>query len=364
MHSNQLAYWLAALYLPTIGPKTLQHCLASFADIEHLFKAHKEEWKALGLTDQQIQALQHPDWRSVEQDLVWAQKEGRHLISMTDENYPPLLKELSDPPFILYVQGDVTVLKQTQMAMVGSRHATSAGIKNAELFAEALAQAGLVITSGLALGIDAASHRGALMAKGKTIAVFGTGLNHIYPRSHRKLVTDILQQQGAIISEFPLATLAHPGNFPRRNRIISGLSIGVLVVEAAIKSGSLITARCALEQGRDVFALPGSIHNPYAKGCHHLIQQGAKLVTSVEDILEETNSWYKGKIKTMSLAIKLTSVEEQVFRQIEYEITPIDMIILRSGLTASEVSSILLTLELNGYIQSVSGGYIREVLTT
>jgi DNA processing protein len=293
---------------------------------------------------------------------------------------------------VLYVRGDKQALTQKQIAIVGSRNASPVGITNAEQFAVKLAAAGFAITSGLALGIDAASHRGALSANGVTIAVLGTGLNSIYPRSNLSLAEAIANNRGAIISEFPLDTKPIAYNFPRRNRIISGLSQGVLVVEAALKSGSLITARLAVEQGREVFAIPGSIHNHVSRGCHSLIQQGAKLVGSPEEILEEFSlppSLTSRGLTAGSSAVtgsrafardvsesgsdkgledksgnKDTTLHQAarlMLRQIDYAPTPMDAIISRSGLTAGEVSSILLTLELQGFIRTVSGGYVRTV---
>ena len=364
---HHLPYWLAALYLPGIGPRKLTRWLEHFQDVEQLFLASSETLQALGLPAQAIYALQHPNWKSVEQDLAWARDAHHHLITLGDVHYPGLLKEITDPPLVLYIRGNKAVLTNVQLAMVGSRHATPSGVKNAEQFAYALAEAGFTVTSGLALGIDGASHRGALAANGITIGVAGTGLHHTYPPSHRSLVEEIIRQEGAVISEFPLSTPPKAMNFPRRNRIIGGLSLGVIVVEAALKSGSLITARHALEQGREVFAIPGSIHHPLARGCHHLIRQGAKLVETATDILDElgahTATMLKRKKKTrVEGRANLTDLSadcQHILDQIGYEITPMDMIILRSGLTAGGVSSILLTLELSGYIQSIPGGYVR-----
>jgi len=212
--------------------------------------------------------------------------QARHILTLHDPAYPALLKEIADPPPLLFVRGDPAVLSRPQLGIVGSRNPTPGGRSLAEDFARSLSRCGLVVTSGMALGIDAAGHRGALRGGGTTLAVAGTGPDRIYPARHRDLARAIVEQ-GAIISEFAPGTPALPSNFPRRNRIISGLSLGVLVVEAACRSGSLITARLAAEQGREVFALPGSIHNPLARGCHHLIRQGAKLVEDIEDIVEE-----------------------------------------------------------------------------
>ncbi len=375
MTPNHLHYWLAALYLPDVGPRTFLRWLDYFPDIEALFRASSDELFAAGVAAKHLSALRQPDWKSVEKDLLWAQVSNQHIVTLTDEDYPYLLKETIAPPLLLYVQGNKQALSQAQIAIVGSRHASHIGLKNAERFAFSLAEAGFVITSGLALGVDAASHHGALAGKGLTIGVAGTGLDHIYPSSNGKLVKAILQNQGAIISEFPLFVAPLAANFPRRNRIISGLSLGVLVVEAALKSGSLVTARHALEQGREVFAVPGSIHNPLTRGCHHLIRQGAKLVETVMDIIEEISSLQAAKnlpaIKLSSgpsqqqeafFPTDMSQAHRQIFNLIEYEITPMNVILSRSRLTSGEVSSILLALELNGYIQSVPGGYVRSTV--
>jgi DNA processing protein len=368
MTATHLPYWLAALYLPGIGPRRFMRWLEHFRDIKNLFNASQDEWREAGITEAYVQALRQPDWKTVEADLAWAQEAGRHLLTLADADYPSLLKEISDPPLVLFVRGDKMALSQVQIAVVGSRHATSAGLQHANEFSYHLAQAGFAITSGLALGIDGASHKGALAAKGVTIGVAGTGLHHSYPKANQSLEKDILECHGAIVSEFPLASLPHPKHFPRRNRIISGLSVGVLVVEAALKSGSLITAYHALEQGREVFAIPGSIHHPLSRGCHHLIRQGAKLVETAKDVLEELGSLVQSCQSDRRGALKAEKVPrrpflappcDQILTYIGYDVTPIDVILLRSGLTMGELSSILLTLELSGYINSIAGGYIR-----
>lgn len=303
-------------------------------------------------------ATQSPEWQATEQDLRWAETPGHYIIRINDADYPALLKEIANPPDVLYVRGDKAVLQCQQFAMVGARNATPAGLRDAEAFAQHLAQAGFVITSGLALGIDGASHRGALNANGKTIAVMGTGLLHLYPRQHTGLADQIVANGGAIISEFPLDTTPLPYNFPRRNRIISGMSIGVLIVEATLKSGSLTTAKHALEQNREVFAIPGSIHSPQSRGCHQLIRQGAKLVESSADILEELGGFLQLTPRQAQLPI-MDSKQAKLLAKIDYATTPLDVIVLRSGLTVSEVSSILLSLVLAGCVESVTGGYVR-----
>jgi len=309
--------------------------------------------------------VQQPNWSAAEKDLAWSKASDCHLVIQSDEDYPILLRELSDAPVVLYVQGDVEQLAQPQLAMVGSRNPTTNGKETAERFAHSLAHAGLVITSGLALGIDAASHKGALAALGKTVAVIGSGLQHIYPSSNLSLAKDI-RLHGALVSEFPPETVPKPQYFPRRNRIISGLSLGVLVVEAALRSGSLITARFASEQGREVFAIPGSIHNPLARGCHQLLRLGAKLVEVVEDVLEELGSLQQ--VLSCHQPVKLPAADlpaslREILLHIDYSTTPMDTIIMRSGLTASAVSSMLLSLELRGMVQIVPGGYARSSLS-
>lgn len=360
---KQLPYWLAALMLPDIGPCTVMQWLDHFADIKKIFSASVEEWRAAGIAEKHIDLLQKPNWTAVEKELAWINKTDRHIISMTDDAYPALLREIADPPLVLYVWGNKTILRDRQIAMVGARNATPMGLAVAEKFAFQLAEAGLAVTSGLAIGIDGASHRGALAAKGRTIGVMATGLHHIYPLRHKALARQIVENGGAIISEFPLSMAPLPHHFPRRNRIISGLSLGVLLVEGMIKSGSLITARHAMEQNREVFAIPGSINNPLSKGCHHLIRQGAKLVETVEDIIEEFSIPVPGAsvIATASLRSPKQSTDPryQLLAQIDYAITPFDVIVLRSRLTVGEVSSMLLSLVLEGCVQSMVGGYIR-----
>ena len=357
---NFLPYWLASLFLPEIGPKTMLRWLEHFPTIEALFTATEAEWTAANIAMKHQELLRQPNWKAVENELAWAQKPSHRILCLDDDDYPSLLKEIADPPLVLYVWGEVAALSQSQLAMVGSRQASPAGLMNAEQFAFYLAEAGLTITSGLALGVDAASHRGALAANGKTIGVMGTGMNHIYPYSHRSLAQEMVKQGGAIISEFPLETLAKPPHFPRRNRVIAGLSLGVLVVEAALRSGSLTTARHANEQGREVFAIPGSIHHTQARGCHHLIQEGAKLVETAQDIMSELQITSSKPGHTLTRQNQPKTVPAHpLIAQIDYAATSMDMIILRSGLTAGEVSSILLTLDLQGYIRAVPGGYVR-----
>jgi len=358
---SNISYWLAALHLPNIGVRRLQHWLPAFSHIKDFFQASASDLLAAGVDQKYVSSILQPNWQQVEKDLRWSEQTENHIISLDDANYPTWLREIPDPPIVLFVKGNVQALSQIQLAIVGSRHATVNGIKTAEQFATTLAQAGYAITSGLAIGIDAASHRGALAAKGCTLAVAGTGLHHIYPPRHRALAEQIVNAQGAIVSEFALETEPHFANFPRRNRIIGGMSIGVLVIEAALQSGSLITARYAMEQNREVFAIPGSIHHPQARGCHHLIREGATLVETASDILQQLKHCPQPSTSTIidQPVNPLPSSIQKILTQIGYENTPFDVILLRTGLTASEVSSMLLTLELEGYIQSVPGGYLR-----
>ncbi len=352
-------YWLALSRLPNVGPVMAHRWLAYFKDIQALFSASVDDLRACGLKATQIADFQNSNWPRIEKDLQWLEKNNSHVLIPSDPAYPALLRELPGAPLVLYVQGDIKILAKTQLAIVGSRHPSVTGMETAWQFAKELAANGLVITSGLALGIDGASHRGALQ-KGKTIAVIGTGLDYTYPRSHHALAKEIVEQGGALVSEFPPESPPKAAHFPMRNRIISGLSLGVLVIEAALRSGSLITARTAVEQNREVFAVPGSIHNPLARGCHQLIRQGAKLVETAADILEEIGVHMPQILKpSRQESIDLDPLMQRVLAQIGYEATSLDTIILRSGLTTSEVSSMLLSLELEGYVRNVSGGYMR-----
>lgn len=360
---NEQHYWLALSELPGIGLSKINNWLKTFTSVSNLFAATDSDLISAGLTPEQAQQLKNINWQQIEKNLLWLDNNQGTLLHQAHPLYPPLLREISRPPLILYVQGDPQLLSGQQLAIVGSRSPTHTGIKIAEQFASQLALAGLTITSGLARGIDGASHSGALGVKGRTIAVLGSGLQQVYPTSHRKLAEKIIVD-GALISEFSLKTPPRAQHFPARNRIISGLSLGVLVVEAAKKSGSLITAYCALEQNREVFAIPGSIYNPRAGGCHRLIRDGAILVETVNDILSELkmNQTVTHK-KTRSLHSRVDFAPEmqRVYKYVGYEITPLDAIIMNSSLTAGEVSSMLLRLELEGLVHTVIGGYTRTV---
>ncbi len=307
--------------------------------------------------------MQHPDWTRVDQDLKWVSEPNHHILTLADESYPPLLKEISVPPPVLFVIGDPSLLSWPQIAIVGSRNPSTLGEKTAQAFAASLANAGLCITSGLALGIDAASHEASLANSGKTIAVMGTGLDRVYPARHKQLAHDI-SRNGAIISEFVLGSEPKANHFPRRNRIISGLSLGTLVIEAAKHSGSLITARQALEEGREVFAIPGSIHNPLARGCNELIRQGAKLVETAEDVLEELNL-FVAEVEQDSTMPRGTSELEQthqhILKFVAYSPTSIDTLVEETGESPEVLASTLLLLELQGYVESAAGGHYTRI---
>ena len=319
---------------------------------------------ALGCSESAIAALRHPDAEAIATDERWLASPGRRLVTWGAADYPPLLASIADPPLVLFVEGDAGALSLPQLAIVGSRNPTALGRDTAEQFAAHLAAAGLAITSGLALGIDAAAHRGALAAGGRTLAVMGCGLDAIYPREHAGLAREVVAR-GALVSDLPVGTPPLKQNFPRRNRIISGLSLGTLVVEAALQSGSLITARLAAEQGREVFAIPGSIHNPMARGCHRLIRQGAKLVETADDIFAELGALLDGlRAQARGEATETAAVSGPALDK-EYEIlldalgfapAGIDTLVARTGLAADVVASMLLILELDGRVAQQPGG--------
>ncbi|MFO6424684.1 DNA-processing protein DprA [Motilimonas sp. KMU-193] len=330
--------------------------------IAQLFQQAAATLHSLGLTPEQITAIQNPDWPWFESILAWVQANDAQVICYDSPVYPLPLKEIASPPLVLFAQGNVSLLQQPQLAVIGSRNATHYGRDKAQLFAQQLSQQGLVITSGLALGIDAHAHRGALQAQGGTIAVLGSGLANVYPKRNLGLAAEI-REKGLIISEFwpnspPLAK-----HFPRRNRIISGLSLGTLVIEASLKSGSLITAKYALEQNREVFALPGSIDNAQACGCHWLIKQGAKLVTETADIIDELQLIMRPRPQQLALTEEKNTGNTLPFPtlldSVGFETTSIDLVVERSGEPVQLVQTQLLELELDGWIAQVPDGYVR-----
>ncbi len=354
---------MALLRAPGIGPVRFARLLTHFGSAAAAFTASRAELKLLDLPESAIDSLGAPDWRLVDQDLAWLERPGNHLLSLDDPRYPLLLQHIPCPPPLLFVCGDLDCLRTPQLAIVGSRNPTPLGRETAHNFGAHLAGAGMTVTSGLAFGIDAAAHQGALAGGGQTIAVMGTGLDRVYPAKHRDLAHAIAER-GALVSEFPVGTPLAAGNFPQRNRLISGLALGVLVVEAATQSGSLITARLANEQGREVFAIPGSIHNPLAKGCHTLIRQGAKLVETATDILEELGSLAAvGTLDpvTTSVAAPASAALDEDYQRllaaIGAEPASIDGLVECCGLTAEVVSSMLLIMELEGYVAAIPGGF-------
>ena len=356
-----LACRLALWQLSGVGPSTFYELVKHFPNLSELFKLTSSELKSYDISDNLCQQILHPNWTKVEEDLAWRQQPGHNIISWDDADYPLLLKEIAAVPPILYVEGDLSLLKSPQIAVVGSRNPSHAGKENARQFVSELVAAGYCITSGLACGIDAVSHQAALEADGKTIAVLGTGIDIVYPQSNKKLAADIVNN-GVLVSEFPRQTKPLAPHFPRRNRLISGLSTGVLVVEAAQRSGSLITARYAMEQNRDVFAIPGSIHNPLARGCHELIRNGAKLVEKTQDILEELGSltsFVTKQVEVKNLALQLDKDHLKLVKCLEDRVVSVDVLLARSGLNPQTMAPLLLDLELKGVIICAPGGYMR-----
>ena len=351
-----LAAWLRLTLIPGIGGETQRKLLAAFGLPEAIFAAGRLATRAV-VGDRADLLFDFDPAEDVDRNLAWASQPGQHIVTLADADYPRALLEIADPPSVLYVRGNIELLHRRGLAVVGSRNATPQGVQTAENFSRALAAQGLTIISGLALGIDAAAHRGALAAGGKTIAVIGTGADRIYPARNRDLALAIAEH-GAIVSEFPLGTPAIASNFPRRNRIISGLSRGVLVVEAAPESGSLITARLAAEQGREVFAIPGSIHSPVARGCHRLIKQGAKLVETAQDVLEEFGNYPEPADVP---AVLSDECENAVLSALGHDPCTLDDLVERTGLTADHLLTELLTLELAGSIATLPGNRYQRL---
>ena len=358
---HSAAAWLRLTLIPGVGGETQRKLLKAFGLPEAIFSASRSALVAAVGAKAADLVLDTVNREAVDKALAWAEQPGHHLLTLADEHYPARLLDLPDPPTLLYVRGRIECLNRDGLAIVGSRNATPQGAGNARVFAKALAESGFTIVSGLALGIDAAAHQGALEADGNTVAVIGTGADRLYPARNHDLALEIAKR-GAIVSEFPLGTPAAAANFPRRNRIISGLSRGVLVVEAALESGSLITARLAGEQGREVFAIPGSIHSPHSRGCHRLIRQGAKLVETVEDVLEELGSPAPPLGAAKGSATGIIAPEHiAVLDHAGYDPVTIDELVGRSGLTAEALSVILLQLELDGRLSSLPGGRYQRL---
>ena len=353
-HDAELAAWIKLSLVPGLGGQSLRRLLAAFGLPQQVLAAARSALASIVSAEIAGRILSDLDSPAVVAALEWAAADGHAVLTLADGDYPQPLLETADPPALLYLHGRRELLARPGLAVVGSRNATPQGISNAEQFARAFSGAGLTIVSGLALGIDAAAHRGGLEGAGSTIAVLGTGADILYPQRNRAL-GERIAREGLIVSEFPLGTPPHGANFPRRNRVISGLTRGCLVVEAALASGSLITARFAAEQGREVFAIPGSIHSPHAKGCHALIKQGAKLVESAQDLLQELG------MEGLAAASATAGPEATgLLAHLGYDPCDIDTLCARSGLTAATVSAMLLPLELEGKVASLPGGLYQR----
>lgn len=350
-----LASWLALSQIPGLGNEGMRRLLQAFGTPAHVFATPAHALKQVVQPAVAQAIAQGWDEAALAPTFVWLEDPNNTILTLADSGYPQALLNISDPPLLLYVKGRRELLNRPALAVVGSRNATAQGLNNAEAFAQAASAAGLCIVSGMAHGIDAAAHRGGLRGPGSSIGVIGTGLDKIYPAANRELAHQ-LAQEGALVSEFPLGTPPLAANFPRRNRIISGMSLGCLVVEASLQSGSLITARMALEQGREVFAIPGSIHAPQAKGCHHLIKQGAKLVECAQDILEEL-----GRFDTAPVLPAAAPEDHPLFAHLGFDPIDMDSLSQQSGLTIEALSAILLQLELEGGVAALPGGLYQRI---
>lgn len=372
MTEQQITAWLTLCMTPRLSGVRLQKIL-EYLSPQELTSLSKKELLSLKFTESQVRFLTAKSNQSVDKCLEWENKDGNHLLIAEDkEQYPQLLKEIPGFPPILFVQGEVEALRSTQVGVVGSRNSTQDGLYITRQFSSELTRLGVTITSGLALGVDGHAHQACLEQNGKTIAVLGSGFDFLYPKQHQSLAFRI-KENGALVSEFAPFYPPRAYNFPRRNRIISGLSVGLLVVEAAQKSGSLITARFALEQGRDVYAVPGSILNPNAAGCNQLLRDGAVLVRDARDIVHEINglvNWSSTIQQEVTLSSPLSVNKEQERGQTKAEDQPIldllgerpvavDFLAERTHLPVNQVMMQLLELELQGIVASVVGGYIR-----
>lgn len=363
MNLEKLSYWLALQKTPKLGVRTLLQLLRHIPSIENLFNQSNSFYKSFNLPSETIHYLMNPNWNVIEQDLCWLTQSKQHrIVTMECKDYPKILLEIASPPLLLYIKGNVNLLNKQQIAIVGSRKPSPEGREIAFELAKDLGFSNLVITSGLASGIDTQAHLGALHSS-QTLAVIGTGIDITYPSANQHLAERIADQ-GAVISEFCLGTPPLPEHFPRRNRIISGLALAAVIVEANLQSGSLITAQFATEQGRDVFAVPGSIRNPRTKGCHELIKSGAGLVTSAQDILIELG------LESLALPdkagqqpgdphFKLEDAHLKLLECIGYEPAKTDVLVERSGISVQQITTLLLDLELAGYVSSSFSGYRR-----
>ena len=360
-----LTDWLRLAQIQGIGPATARKLLSTFGLPENIFSASHASLRQVvseRLARAILTSASDEEQQHIATTIAWAAQPENTILTLADTAYPPALFDIPDPPLLLYVKGNATLLNAPSLAIVGSRNATTQGLRNAENFSRALSDAGLTIVSGLALGIDAAAHQGGLRGQASTIAVIGTGADVVYPARNHALAHKIAGS-GCIVSEYPLGTPALAANFPRRNRIISGLARGVLVIEATAQSGSLITARMAGEQGRDVFAIPGSIHSPLAKGCHLLIKQGAKLVESAHDVLEEIRWDTPASGSTSPPQPQADEETPTLLATIGFEPVSADSLCEQAGLNAAELSVQLLTLEMDGHVERLPNGMYQRLAT-
>lgn len=394
--------WLKLATTPHIGAKRFLKLINYFGSASKVLEADNNEWLALKMPIEAVNNRRNRDEKQLDMILQWLEENNHYLLTLHDENYPHLLKEIANPPPFLLVKGRIDILNFPQIAIVGSRNPSNEGLYHANEFAHALSENGFVVTSGLALGIDGLAHQACVNLKNPTVAVLGTGLHHIYPKRHISLANDIVECGGALVSEFLLDTPPIAENFPRRNRIISGLSLGTLVVEAAKQSGSLITARLSNEQNRDVFVIPGSIQNANTKGCHQLIKEGAALVETTQDILDALAHWGSDYRNTADLAVRQKTLatstfskqglqkSQQVPLRFQEQNTPlthvpalklappqdetqlqilshiksnslvsVDTLAIATKLSATEITQHLLMLEIEGYIQGIPGGKFK-----
>ena len=362
-HAPDLESWLNLHLIEGLGNESIRRLLVAFGHPQAVFSATDASLQRIVKEPVIKRIKQGANREKIANVFKWLEDPANAVITLADADYPAQLLNISDPPPLLYFKGRRELLQFPALAVVGSRNATPQGLSNAEEFSESASNAGLCIISGMALGIDTAAHQGGLRGRAASIAIVGTGLDIVYPAKNHTLAHQ-LAKQGALISEFPLGTPAIGRNFPRRNRIISGMSRACLVIEAALHSGSLITARQALEQGREVMAIPGSIHSPLAKGCHTLIKQGAKLVENVQDILDELNYLPLAPCKQTQNTINDRSglgENAALLNHLGYDAVDVDTLCARSGLTAEVVSAMLLTLELDGQVSSLPGGWYQRI---
>ena len=362
---DELAAWLRLIETPAVGRESARRLLAAFGSPQAIFDAPNRALgevagatavAALSAAPEKLEALVELTWSWLGAEPT----EARNVVTLGDSLYPPALLETADPPLLLYTQGRAELLRAESIGVVGSRNPTHQGKDNARAFSEHLSRAGLTVVSGMALGIDAAAHEGGLEGAASTVAVVGTGLDRVYPRRNLALAHRIAEQ-GLLVSEYPLGMPPLQGNFPVRNRIIAGLSRGTLVVEAALQSGSLITARLALEAGRDVFAIPGSIHSPQSRGCHALIKQGAKLVDSAQDILEELKLPGAAAPASSTAAAAAAQQEDPLLAALGFDPVTLDALVARTGCSPAALSTRLLELELDGRVARLPGQLFQRV---